>query len=157
MPLKKGTLTVAQKMDKVGIDPICELIASGETFANIGNRYGVGAVQLMEWLTRPDNAKKTARAREFSAEAWLDKGLDVVYSSLSKSGDVDPSAARAYAQECARRAAIRNRAYGDRVVQEHTGADGGPIQTINANVELTREQLIEQAKLRGLPTSIFIK
>ena len=33
---------------------------------------------------------------------------------MSKAGDIDPSAAKAYAQECARRAAIRNKAYRDR-------------------------------------------
>ena len=36
---------------------------------------------------------------------------------------------------------------------EHTGKDGAPIQT--QNVRLTREELIEEAKRRGLPTSIF--
>ncbi|HWH86174.1 MAG TPA: terminase small subunit [Pseudomonas sp.] len=39
--------------------------------------------------------------------------------------------------------------------KEHTGKDGGPIQVADADVELTREQLIELAKERGLPTSIF--
>ena len=47
---------------------------------------------------------------------------------MSKKGDVDPSAARAYAQECARRAAIRNPKYRDKMTTEIQGKDGAPIE-----------------------------
>ena len=47
--------------------------------------------------------------------------MKTIESSLSKSGDVDPTAARAYAQECARRAAIRNPKYREQRGVEHSG------------------------------------
>jgi hypothetical protein len=58
--------------------------------------------------------------------------LEAIESSMLKNSGVDPHAARAYAQECARRAAIRNPAYREKTGVEITGAKGGPIQTIAA-------------------------
>lgn len=100
----------------IDIDATIDRIASGESQASIARSYNVSASTLHNYLSAtPDLIARSARARLISAEAWLDRGLAVIESSLSKSGDVDAGAARAYAQECARRAAIRNPAYRDKL------------------------------------------
>jgi transcriptional regulator with XRE-family HTH domain len=109
------------------LDAILTDIEAGKSQADIAAELGIGVATLSTFLNRDENAERSARARQSSAEAWLDKGLAVISSSLSRSGDVDPSAARAYAQECARRAAIRNPAYRDKVDQTVSGPNGGPV------------------------------
>jgi len=57
---------------------------------------------------------------------------------MSKSGDIDPHAARAFAQECARRASIRNPQYRERTSVDVTGT------TINIRALLDlREQRLQ--------------
>ncbi|SRR5213593_2044801 len=73
--------------------------------------------------------QRSARAMRQSAEAWLDRGMRVLQDALDKKGNVDPTAARAYAIECARRAAIRNPQYRERNHVELSGKDGGPMQS----------------------------
>lgn len=117
------------------IDWILEQIQAGESQASIAAQLGISAGTLSGWLGRDaDTIERSAHARASSAEAWLDKGLNAVYSALSRSSGIDSNAARAYAQECARRAAIRNPAYRERTGIELTGAKGGPIKTIAATI-----------------------
>lgn len=113
---------------ELDLEDILNRIEGGESQSEIAETYGVHASTLSRFLNADENAQQSARARQSSAEAWLDKGLAVISSSLQRGGDVDPSAARAYAQECARRAAIRNPAYRDKVDTTVTGKDGGPVQ-----------------------------
>ena len=109
------------------IDEVLERIECGESMRDIADSIGCNVATLCRHLDGrvegavPDIAQRSARAREESAEAWLQRGREVIASALSKSGDVDPSAARAYAQECARMAAIRNPRYRDKVGIEHSG------------------------------------
>lgn len=60
--------------------------------------------------------------------------LDALKDPAYKGTGTDSGAARALAQEYARRAAIRNPAYREKTGVEITGAAGGPIRTIAANV-----------------------
>lgn len=110
------------KLEAIGLEEILERIESGETYSEIARTTGVAVSSLHRWLNETqERTELSARARTKSAEAWLDRGLDVVASALPKDGNIDASAARAYAQECARRAAIRNPQYSERVEQHHTG------------------------------------
>lgn len=90
-------------------------IRSGLTYRDLAAENNVSLGTIFNWLNADEaTAELSARARSDSAESWLDKGLDVLSQALSKSGDIDASAAKAYAQECARRAAIRNAQYSDK-------------------------------------------
>ena len=103
-------------------------IEQGDSYMQIASDLGCSRATIYDALSLADpSGDNSARAQAKSAEAWLDKGLAAISSALSKSGDVDASAARAYAQECARRAAIRNPAYRDK--QDHTvsAPGGGPV------------------------------
>jgi hypothetical protein len=134
------------QMNDTAIDWAIERIYEGDSQASIAKQLGVSAGHLSEsldaaypTLTHPAAGsirERSARARAASAEAWLDKGLqevyDAIYDPSYKGSGRDSGAARAYAQECARRAAIRNPAYREKTGVEITGAKGGPIQTIAA-------------------------
>lgn len=136
------------RMTDTAIDWAIERIYEGDSQSSIAKALGVSAGHLSEslsvdhaTLTMPQAGtirERSASARVASAEAWLDKGLDVVYAAIYdpsfKGAGMDAGAARAYAQECARRAAIRNPAYREKTGVEITGAKGGPIATIATTV-----------------------
>jgi hypothetical protein len=112
-----------------GNETLIQRLLEGKTYQEMADEFQCGIATIHAWLHAEEIAEESARARESSAEAWLDRGLAVIASSLQKTGDIDPSAARAYAQECARRAAIRNPRYRDNSKVEVTGKDGGPVQS----------------------------
>lgn len=114
---------------KHDLDAVLDRIESGESQAEIARDLGITPGRLSQLLSEDEEiAKRSARARSISAEAWLDRGLAAVESAMDKTGNVDASAAKAYAQECARRAAIRNPQYSDKQRHEVTGADGGAMK-----------------------------
>ena len=113
----------------IDIESVLERIYAGESQADIAASLGISPARLSVFLNQDEEtAKRSARAREESAEGWLDKGLAVIQSALDKEGGIDAGAARAYAQECARRAAIRNPRYRESNKTELTGPNGGPVQ-----------------------------
>ena len=123
--------SIAKKTaDKFDFEKILSRIEGGESQREIAASYKVSVSTLNGYINADDKCERSALAREMSAESWLDRGLDAIESALSKSGDVDPSAARAYAQECARRAAVRNPKYRDKVSAEISGPNGGPIKSV---------------------------
>jgi transcriptional regulator with XRE-family HTH domain len=114
---------------KHDLDAVLDRIESGESQAEIARDLGMTPSTLSRMLSANEEiSQRSAHARSISAEAWLDRGLRAIESAMDKTGNVDASAAKAYAQECARRAAIRNPAYRDKVQQEITGANGGAVK-----------------------------
>ncbi|MGL4575570.1 MAG: hypothetical protein ACRCV9_12380 [Burkholderiaceae bacterium] len=128
MPKKKTDGPVFE--DAADLEAICQRIEAGDSQAEIAASLGVSQYTLSVFLAKEENTKRSARARLASAEAWLDKGLKVIESALDKQGGIDASAAKAYEQACARRAALRNPAYRDKHDHTLTGADGGPVETV---------------------------
>jgi hypothetical protein len=89
---------------------------------------------LSHFVNRDDYAHRLARARESSAEAWLDRGLEAVQKSLGRNSEYDPTAARNYAMECARRAAIRNPKYREKQQVEVSGSKENPLTILVAEM-----------------------
>lgn len=108
-------LTAAQKLDAVGIEAICGRIESGEDDGTIAKTMGMHRMSLRQWIKARGHDAAISSAREESAEAWLDEGLNTIRTALPKGNNIDSGAARAYAQECARRAAIRNPRYREKL------------------------------------------
>lgn len=104
------------------LEEILERITDGDSQADIAKDLGVGVMTLSDYLNRDSVSVRSAQARQDSAEAWLDKGLEAVRAAMDKSSGLDSNAARAYAQECARRAAIRNPRYRDSSKVELSGS-----------------------------------
>jgi len=112
---------MASILDDIGLEPICQRIENGESQAEIARSLGVSQSTLSAWLNREDNRERSARAREASAESWLDRGLDRLDEACRRDSGMDAAACKAYAQECARRAAIRNPRYVDKTAHQHSG------------------------------------
>jgi len=106
-----------------------ELVEQGLTYDEIAKQMGVARSTLLGKLDEAD-ASAHANARSSSAESWLDRGLMKLEEALDKESGVDSSAARAYEQACARRAALRNPQYREKQQHEHSGKDGAPIETV---------------------------
>jgi hypothetical protein len=121
-------LTTAQKLDAIGIDAICARIAEGEDDGTIAASLEMARMSFRQWIKQRGHEVAISSARGESAEAWLDKGLQTIASALRREDGIDASAARAYAQECARRAAIRNPAYRDKQDINHGGQAGNPVE-----------------------------
>lgn len=124
------------QLDEIGLEHICQRIESGDSQAEIARSLGVSPALVSMWLNKPEHAERSARAREASAESWLDRGLDVLERALDKTGTTDATAAKAYAQECARRAAIRNPKYVEKTAHQHSG--GIKVQAVT---DLTDDDL----------------
>ena len=92
-------------------------IRDGKTHREIAKRLKISHSTLCDWLAKPDVSDLSARAMLDSAEAWLDRGLEAVELTP------DANRGRYIAQECARRAGLRNRYYRERMAidSNHTG------------------------------------
>ena len=123
------------KLDAIGIEAICDRIESGESHQEIADTVGVSRPTLSAWLrSSTDYSARARAAMESSAEAWLEKGRQALLDSMKKSGDTDPHAAKAYAQECARLAAIRNAAFRER----------SEVTQINVTAQMSEDDLRAQ-------------
>jgi hypothetical protein len=100
---------------------IIELIREGATYREIAKLYNVSSSDISDFLNLPEHSDQSARALLFSAESWLDRGLEPLESALDKTSGTDPTAAKAYEQACARRAGLRNPKYRDKIDANHTG------------------------------------
>ena len=110
-------------------DAICEQIIAGETLRDISaNPAYPSWSTIWRWLqSNPDFRAQYARAREDAAEAHADRALKEALTADDSEGcrvagaRLRWDALRWHASKCA------PKKYGDRVQQEITGSDGGPI------------------------------
>lgn len=117
---------------------VINMIIGGAPNRLIAPAFGVHESTLARWLiATPSRARESARARELSAEAWLDEGRAAVQASLRKDSEIDPAAARNYEQACARMAAIRNPKYRD-----------GANVTVGGDAENPLQMLVSQMSSR---------
>lgn len=102
---------------------ICEKIASGASLVRICAEVGISYTTVMKWLNDfPAFAEDYTRARENQADFHADEIVAIADE------EEDPNKARVRID--ARKwvaAKMRPKKYGDKVTQEHTGADGQPL------------------------------
>lgn len=109
------------------IPAILILVREGKTYSEIARQYGISSSTLSDWLNKPEVAEQSARALAASAEAWLDRGLE----ELEKSSAKGAHRARYIAQECARRAGIRNMHYRERMGIDAKVGGNVTVQLVN--------------------------
>jgi len=114
-------------------DWIISQIIEGKSQRELASMLGVPSSTMHEAVHSyadpvPERAGRLARAMKLSAEGWLDRGLHQLEDAARTESNVAVQAARAIAQECARRAAIRNPAYREGKNVELAGSGGGPVQ-----------------------------
>jgi len=121
-------LTVRARIEAKGLEPILDWIRSGATNREIAEKLNIHPATLCRYLNDDAHAQQYERAKADSAEALLDRGMEVL--EQARGGDTaEVQRARALAQEYARRAGIRNARYSERAAVELTGPNGGPLQT----------------------------
>ncbi len=109
---------------------ICTRIFLGETIRQICESPDMPDRRTVyRWLeANEDFRHQYARAREESAHVAADGVTEI--GKMVIDGEIPPDAARVAIDALKWAAGKRKpKVYGDRIVQEHTGADGGPIQT----------------------------
>lgn len=125
-------------------DAICERIAEGESLRAICRDDSMPSIAtVFRWLAgNPNFSEQYAHAREEQAETLADEIVsiaDEVAVVASQDGEdvslaLDATAvARNRLRVDARKwvaSKLKPKKYGDKMTQEHTGADGGAIQTV---------------------------
>ena len=128
-PAKKaaGTSPVARIQKVGGEDFVIAALSDGETMTAIADKTGVTVGQLSVWLSQDDERSARAReARTLAARIWDEEAEQVVKAA----GDVfELSRAKELAHHYRWRASkIAPKEYGDKLLNEHTGANGGAIK-----------------------------
>lgn len=121
---------------------ICQLVANGSNLNQIGMMEGYPTRETMyDWLSKYDSfSDMYVRARERRADSRSDRMDEYVTKMLA--GELDHNSVRVALQaeqwQAAREAPRR---YGDRITQEHTGADGASlVPTLNITVSSPPEK-----------------
>ncbi len=119
--------TIAERIDAFGIEAVCERLADGVTMTAIAEEIGVTVGKLSQWIASDEEHSARAReARIHAARIWDEKALSVIEQALDP---FELQRAKELAHHYRWRASkTAPKDYGDKVTQEHTGADGGPIQ-----------------------------
>lgn len=113
--------TAAAKLDRFGIDAVCEAIVDRESLTAIASRVGVSIGSLITWLDAdPERSARAKEARRATARAW-DEAAE---AKLDQAEDeFGLKKARELAHHYRWRASkIAPAEYGDRIQQEHSGA-----------------------------------
>lgn len=126
-------------------DVICERIASGVSLRSIVEADDMPAAStVFKWLSERETfSEQYARAREAQADALFDEMLDIADDArndwMVSRGEDENEAWRLNGEHIQRSklrlearkwmaSKLQPKKYGDKVTNEHTGADGGPIQ-----------------------------
>ena len=119
--------TIAERIEAFGIEAVCERLANGVTMTAIAEEIGVTVGKLSQWIASDEEYSARAReARIHAARIWDEKALSVIEQALDP---FELQRAKELAHHYRWRASkTAPKEYGDKVTQEHTGADGGPIQ-----------------------------
>ena len=124
---------------------ICVMISKGRTITSICSDDDMPSLDgVYGWLrAQPAFAEAYARAREDQQDTFAAQILDI------SDTETDPQRARNRIDARKWHAAKTSpRKYGDKVTQEHTGANGGPITVASMNLKgLSDDELLAMQKM----------
>ena len=130
-------------------DIICERLAGGESMRSVSRDESMPAMStLFKWLREHEEfSQQYAKAKEESADALVEDMLDIADNQVSNplivdgnpvevNGEIVKVVDSASVNHARLRVDTRKwsasklkpKKYGDKVQQEHTGSNGGPIQ-----------------------------
>lgn len=105
-------------------DHICEMIAEGTSASKACKSVGIALKTMYEWLrVHEEFSNNYAHARDHQADTFADQMCDIA--------DEEKDVARAKLKIDARKwvaARMKPKSWGDKVQQEITGKDGGPLE-----------------------------
>jgi len=123
----KGDITA--KLDEIGIDAICDMIVEGKPYTEIAQLAGGSKASFIRWLAL--DADRSARAREARSlsAATFDEMAEAEIRQASDPFEL--ARAKELAHHYRWRSAKRNPAeFSEKLQQELTGKDGGPVQIV---------------------------
>lgn len=132
---------------------ICERLIEGESLRSVCRDPEMPALSsVMLWLTKHSEfTEQYAKATEERAAGMFEDMFDI-----ADDVDVDPaSVAKARLRVDTRKWALSKmlpKKYGDKITQEHTGTDGGPIRT-QGTVDVTGLSAEQLAVLASIPVA----
>jgi hypothetical protein len=102
-----------------------EIIRNGGTLDEAAGAANVSARTVLRWLEADDEfRRKYAQAREDQGDWFADKIASIALDPAREGSDIT-ARVNALKWLAGKR---KPKVYGDKVTNEHTGADGGPIQ-----------------------------
>ena len=127
-------------------DTICERLSNGESLRSICSSEEMPSkAAVCRWLAKHESFRdQYARAREIQADAHFDEMLDIADDAANdwmrregKDGEGSYAVNGEHIQRSRLRVDARKwvlgklnpKKYGDKIINEHSGPDGGPIQT----------------------------
>lgn len=117
------------KLDKLGVDDLCEALCSGSSLTGYANEVGVSLSSLLSWIdAESDRSARVREARVSMGKVWDEKAEDVIKSATD---EFQLKKARELAQHYRWRStktAVRD--YGDNV---------------NVTAQVTLEQLVSSS------------
>ena len=118
--------TVSERIEAFGIEAVCERLSNGMTMTALAEEIGVTVGKLSQWIASDEEHSARAReARIHAARIWDEKALSVVEQAMDP---FELQRAKELAHHYRWRASkTAPKEYGDKVTQEHTGANGGAI------------------------------
>jgi len=126
--------------DQQRADRICEALSQGQSLRKAAAAEGVSHVTVLQWIRDiPGFSDQYARAREAGWALLADELVEIADDSSGDSYQDEDGKIRVD-QEVVARSRLRldtrkwllskmlPKVYGDKVTQEHTGPNGGPVQ-----------------------------
>lgn len=106
---------------------ICEAVSGGTLVKDVCEAEGINVTTLWRWLEKDEELRKAyARAREEQAHAIAEEILTISDAQYATSEEVQRARLRVDSRKWLA-SKIAPRTYGEKIQQENTGPNGGPI------------------------------
>lgn len=121
--------TPSQRLEAIGIASICSHVANGESLRSWCIENDFVQRTVLNWIEAdPDRASHYAQAKEDRADLYFDLLDDVSEEAAAATNAIKVAGLRLKADNMKWKLARMNaKKYGDKVQNEVTGANGGPI------------------------------
>ncbi len=122
-------LLPSEKLTAIGIDTICEHVASGESLRSWCIANGYSPRTVLDWIEADQNrVAQYARAKEDRADAVFELLDDVSDQAVTAGTAIEVAGLRLKADNIKwKLARMNSKKYGDKVQSEISGPDGGPV------------------------------
>lgn len=117
------------KLDAFGLDEVCDSIGEGKSLTLIAEDAEVSIGSLLSWIEAdPERSARVRECRSAMARYWDEKSE----RCIEDAGDeFELKRAKELSHHYRWRASkIAPKEYGDKITQEHTGADGAALPAI---------------------------
>jgi transposase-like protein len=127
-----------QKLEAIGIDAVCDMLAEGHSLRTVSRELGVNWMTLHDWLhSTPLQSARTSAAIKMGAEAHEERAVRILEDARQEIADTPELAnpivtlARERAQAAWRQAGLRDRRFSDAKSAELTVTHKHDIQSIS--------------------------